>query len=199
MKRADRCQPRAHGFTLIEVLAAVAILGIFVGVLAEVTFSGLRAEGDTVRRVQASLLADDRIQEIEAQAAAGSAPLGRRESQRDLFTITQELRPFDPEKDGLGPWLAALRPKSSAPPAPPLALLQAGPNAPLRIAHVEVRWNEGSSPRRVRRTTLVLDLGALKPFLAALANAQTPGAGGARGQAEAGRAGGVPAGGSQPQ
>lgn len=178
MHRAELRAASAAGFTLIEVLAAVAILGIFVSILAELAFQGLRAEGDSVRRVEASLLADTRIQEIEAQAVAGNGALGRRETRQDLFTITQELRGFDPAKDGLAAWLAALAPKASARPARGFELLQAGRSAPLRIAHVEVRWKEGSDARRVTRSTLVVDEAALEPQLDPLADDRTQKAGG---------------------
>ena len=51
------------GFTLLEVLAAVAILGIWFVVLASVGIQGLRAEGTNERRIRASLLADTILSE----------------------------------------------------------------------------------------------------------------------------------------
>ncbi|MFB3118027.1 MAG: prepilin-type N-terminal cleavage/methylation domain-containing protein, partial [Myxococcota bacterium] len=46
------------GFTLIEVLGAVAILAILYTTLATVAIRGLRSEGESRRMLEASLLAD---------------------------------------------------------------------------------------------------------------------------------------------
>ena len=61
---ARRLEPARGGFTLIEVLAAVALLGILYAVLARVAIEGLRAEGDSERRLEASLLADERVNDL---------------------------------------------------------------------------------------------------------------------------------------
>jgi prepilin-type N-terminal cleavage/methylation domain-containing protein len=95
--RPERTRRSARaGFTLLEVLAAVAVLGLVYSVLASAAIQGLRAEGDAGRRLRASLLADQRITEIEAQVAAGQTPeIGQTENQEDDFVIRTEVKPLD--------------------------------------------------------------------------------------------------------
>ncbi len=57
-------------FTLLEVLAAVAILGIVYVVLADVAMQGLFAEGRAKRRLEASLKADLHLSELEVEIEA---------------------------------------------------------------------------------------------------------------------------------
>ena len=65
---------RQRGFTLLEVLAAVAILGILYVVLADVAMQGLLSEGRSRRRLEASLLADQALSDIEIEMASGGPP-----------------------------------------------------------------------------------------------------------------------------
>ena len=75
-----RASSRQHAFTLLEVLAAVAILALVYTVLARVGIQGFRAEGGADRRLRASLLADDTVAEIEGQIEMGSTPtIGEKE------------------------------------------------------------------------------------------------------------------------
>ena len=55
------------GFTLIEVLGAVAILAILYTTLATVAIRGLRSEGESRRMLEASLLADWQLSEFELE------------------------------------------------------------------------------------------------------------------------------------
>ncbi len=67
---AERRRSRA-GFTLLEVLGAVAILGISYAVLVTVAIQGARAIGESQRRLDASLIADVQLTEIELAAELG--------------------------------------------------------------------------------------------------------------------------------
>lgn len=56
------------GFTLIEVVGAVAIVGIWFLLLSVSAFRGIAAEGTAQRRLEASLVADEVLAEAETQA-----------------------------------------------------------------------------------------------------------------------------------
>ena len=62
------------GFTLIEVLGAVAVLAILYTVLASVAIQALRAEGESRRRMEASLLIGEHMAALEAAIALGGVP-----------------------------------------------------------------------------------------------------------------------------
>lgn len=175
-----RSRARARGFTLLEVLAAVAVFGIVYTLLAQVAMQGLAAEGDATRRLQASLLADRALGELEAQLAAGTPiPPGLTELEEGDFLIETEVGPFDlasllpaevprylerPGSGGGGRTFAVLA-------APPRGL------APLLAVQVRVRWVEGAFEQQVSRTTFATDAQALAPFLEAVGAADQAAAG----------------------
>ena len=172
MRRADR----SSGFTLLEVLAAVAVLGLVYTVLATAAIEGLRAEGDAGRRIRASLLADERISDIEAQVAMGQTPeIGSAEAEEDEFVVRTEVSPLDPgiaetkasrrAKDRLDRAVGA-RPKGGKAEAGTLLHPAGASNQPLlRRIDLEVAWNEGDSARSVRRTTYGIDMVAAAPLI----------------------------------
>ena len=84
------------GFTLIEVLGAVAVLAILYTTLATVAMQGLRSEGESRRMLEASLLADWELSEFELELETGAAPeIGiTRSEEEDGFTVTWEVTPF---------------------------------------------------------------------------------------------------------
>ena len=141
------------GFTLLEVLAAVAILGIWFTVLANVAIQGLRAEGENERRIRASLLADRTLTNIELDLDIGALPdETATEFEEEEFTIRVEAVPFtDLEVGGESDTnlidifqdeLAGLAPD-------------------LYGIHVTVSWTEGAVEKVVRRTTYFWDSGPL--------------------------------------
>jgi prepilin-type N-terminal cleavage/methylation domain-containing protein len=181
------------GFTLLEVLAAVAILGIAYIALGSSGIQGLQHEGEARRRFQASLLADSVLAEIEAELEAGVAPeLGTDEREADDFKIEVEIAaysfpmPEEEDKDGkrLGNARSRLggsdaQAQQPAIPGPSLLGGESGPGAvsPLRRIDVRILWNEGFGERIVSRTTFALDPEAAGPTLAAIAQAQAAAAG----------------------
>jgi len=141
------------GFTLLEVMAAVALLGILYTVLARVAIEGLRAEGESKRRLEASLLADARIAD-SFTALTGNVvmpELGRSETTEGDFTVALDVTLFQPPVEwgldqavGNTPLLFA-----TAPGVP-------GAQA-LRTVQLTVSWLEGAEERHVSRTIFLVD------------------------------------------
>ncbi len=102
---------RARGFTLLEVLVAVALLGLVVSVLAQSAIQGMSYEGDASRRLRASLLADRELARIEAGLKLGTPPQpGHQESQEaEEFRLSVDVQPLDLAQAGIGALLRAVR------------------------------------------------------------------------------------------
>lgn len=149
----DRSARLRRAFTLLEVLAAVAILALLYTVLADVAIQAMRAEGDASRRLDASLLADRVLSEIEAQMDLGEGRPESSETEEDDFRITVDVVPYAlvlPEDPAQRERRVAPRP----------SLLQAsGPGRPSALLEVRVHvaWTEGVSERVVSRTTWGID------------------------------------------
>jgi prepilin-type N-terminal cleavage/methylation domain-containing protein len=177
---------RSAGFTLLEVLAAVAVLGLVYSVLATAAIQGLRAEGDAGRRLRASLLADQRITDIEAQVALGQTPeIGETEVEEDEFVVRTVVEPLDLD---VGDTKASKRAKERldrAVGARPKAakgetgkgetgkgeagtlLHPAGASKQplLRRIDLRVAWADGEAEQSVRRTSFGLDMVAAAPLI----------------------------------
>jgi len=175
--------PRVErGLTLLEVLGAVALLGILYTVLAGNAIGGLRSEGESRRRLEASLLADERMAEIELALGSGVLPpTGSTSEEREGFTVETEVRAFEPPPPRPDPLasvreprsLAARRAEARQAEAPSLFEAPSSPTAPsaLRTIDVVVRWEEGIDAREVRRTTYALDAEAISEIFASLEEA----------------------------
>jgi prepilin-type N-terminal cleavage/methylation domain-containing protein len=184
-----RAESRRRAFTLLEVLAAVAILALVYTVLARVGIQGFRAEGGADRRLRASLLADDTLAEVEGQVAVGSPPkIGEKEAQHDEFLIRVRVSPSEielpPPSDAATKRMqAAVAAKHTGGTSPQAAaqkagaaqqtqsfFLPAGPGEPAPGRRIEVRvsWTEGATESVVERETYGLDQNAAQPLLLAL-------------------------------
>jgi prepilin-type N-terminal cleavage/methylation domain-containing protein len=153
------------GFTLLEVMAAVAVVAIVFTTLARVANQGVQSEGISKRRLEASLLADEVLSDLEDQMAAGMAPeIGKTETEEGPFAVVVDVTPFD---------LASVIPESvedtasesgsSEPDQPPAA---PGPAASaVREIEIEVTWIEGVDEFRVTRSSFGLDLASIQPLL----------------------------------
>ena len=62
---------RHDGFTLLEVLGAVAILGISYMVLATAAIQAMQGIGQSQRRIEASLIADQTLIDVEISTETG--------------------------------------------------------------------------------------------------------------------------------
>ena len=175
------------GFTLLEVLAAVAILGIAYIALGSSGIQGLQYEGEARRRLEASLLADRVLSEIETELEIEyhlTPPLGDDEREEGDFKIAVKVAPFSivvPEEQGnggkrLGDARSRLggsgaQAQPPAIPGPSLLGGDSGPGgvSPLRRIDVKIVWNEGFGERSVSRTTFALDPEAARGTLDAIA------------------------------
>ena len=173
---------RRRGFTLLEVLAAVAVLALVYTALAQAAMQGLSHEGDASRRLRASLLADLALAEIEGQLAAGVAPpAGLIEAEEEEFALSVEVRPFDLGAFALlaGEAAAALRAEPTGlegaqPGEPSFQLLTALPAAPSPLIEIEIRvaWVEGGFEQVVTRTSFAADPAAVAAALEGLGAAE---------------------------
>lgn len=157
------------GFTLFEVLAAILIFGLLYTVLAQVAIRSIFAEGDSGRRLAASLLADRAIVEIETLLEQGEAPpIGESESEQDEFVVRTSVRAFDGSAllPAPGEAEASAAPDGGKPTllAPPGAQ---GPATLLEIG-VVVSWSDGLVERSVSRTSYGFDRAAAGPLLEGL-------------------------------
>lgn len=148
-------RPGERGLTLIEVMAAVALLGLVYTALASKATQGVMSEGDSLRRFQASLIADEKLAEIETIAAMKQTPdLGRSEDESEdgVFLIDVEVSewklPLPPEPEGSEP----ARPNSES-------VLGGGEGDPGALLQVRVRisWVGAFGERSIERVTFVLD------------------------------------------
>ncbi len=135
-------------FTLLEVLAAVAILGIWFSVLASIAIQGQRSEGENERRIRASLLADQTLMELELGFDEGSFPEdGTEEKEQDEFIVRIETGSMENDE------LVATDEFFSL-------LLQgdlANLAADLYTVRVAVSWQEGHEEVSVTRFTYAWD------------------------------------------
>jgi hypothetical protein len=142
---------------LLEVLGAVLVLGMLYSVLAEVAIQGLRAEGESRRRLEASLFADELLTDIEASIDEGDIPpLGVSLEEEDPYIIELEVSPID---------TGTLLPPGVLGEDETLASLMGNETeeGPLREITLRISWSEGDRELSVTRTTLglsALDLGA---------------------------------------
>ena len=158
-----------RGFTLIEVIAAVAVLAIVFTALARSAMQGLANEGEATRRLRASLIADEQLDQIEAQLATQVPPAGTpQETELEDYTVVVDVRPFDLTGPALDAALKAatahgrLQPEEKVGPdtTPPYALLTTDPSSrtpTLVEIVVQVRWMEGYDEQQVTRTTYAAD------------------------------------------
>ena len=162
-------RPSDGAFTLLEVMAAVAVVAIVFTTLARVASQGLQSEGTSHRRLEASLLADSVLADIEDELAAGTAPeIGSSEEEEGYFTVFVDVTPFDllsliPASDVSDDQAEAAEPSFS------LGGSGAGGESetPLRQIEINVVWTEGLSEQSVSRTTYGIDRVAIESALGA--------------------------------
>lgn len=159
-----RCARREGAFTLFEVMAAVLVLGMLYAVLANAAMQGLYSEGETRRRLEASLLADRALAELELQLSLGQIPpSGSAEQAEDPYLVSVSVQPFDPTLLRVPPEPGEAAPRESAQPAESLLVPPASDNeGRLRRIDVLVTWPEAGEERSVGRTTFAFDTTGLE-------------------------------------
>jgi prepilin-type N-terminal cleavage/methylation domain-containing protein len=176
---------RAAGFTLLEVLAGVAILAIAYSQLGSSGIQGLQHEGEARRRIAASLIADTLMTDLESAIEAGATPpVGETEGEQDGFRTLVRIEPFTlevPEEEGpggkrIGRARSRLGGDGGATPQEaqgPSLLGGGGPGAPSPLRRIEVRvaWDEGVGERSTARVTYALDAEGAAGILDALSQA----------------------------
>jgi prepilin-type N-terminal cleavage/methylation domain-containing protein len=162
------------GFTLIEVLGAVAILAILYTTLSTVAIRGLRSEGESRRMLEASLLADWELSEFELELQTGAAPeIGITKSEeQDGFTVTWEVTPFQTRIFKTA--LEKEQERNAANPTAQTAPVPAGQAGatdavapPFLQLELRVSWFEAGYERWVTRTIFAVDEDAAARFAAA--------------------------------
>ncbi|MBW2272647.1 MAG: prepilin-type N-terminal cleavage/methylation domain-containing protein [Deltaproteobacteria bacterium] len=146
---------RSTAFTLLEVLAAVAILGIWYTVIATGALRGLRSEGENLRQIRASLVADEQLAQIEsALIMADPLELTDEEIEEEDLIIRIAISEFVAEGEESVGGLAGL-----------IAAEQEAGLQFLRTIRVEVAWQEGVEEHSVVRETFAFDREAWRRFI----------------------------------
>jgi len=162
-------RPSEGAFTLLEVMAAVAVVAIVFTTLARVASQGLQSEGTSHRRLEASLLADSVLADIEDGLAAGAAPeIGSSEEEADYFTVFVDVTAFDllsliPTSDVDDDGAAAAEPSFSLGGTGATGVSE----TPLRQIEINIVWTEGLNEKSVGRTTYGIDRAAIESVLGA--------------------------------
>ena len=98
----ERKSRPASGFTLLEVLAAMAVFALVYTTLLTAVSRGLILEGDAQRRLEASLLADRALAQTAARIREEGAPRpSEEEEESEIFSISTRIDALDPDAIGL--------------------------------------------------------------------------------------------------
>lgn len=159
----SRSRAAKNGFTLVEVMAAVLVLGLLYTVLASAAMRGLRSEGIDRRRADAEMIADRELTEIETALASG-APLedGLLEREQEPYKVTSDVEPFDVLSLLPTPLHAEIV-RDTDPKAASMLHDERGQSRVRRIS-VVVEWNEAGEPDHVERTTFAFDTSVLEEY-----------------------------------
>jgi len=145
-----------RGFTLLEVLAGVLVLGLIFTVLATAAMRGLRSEGTDRRRAEAALLADSELASVERLLTSGErVPDGRSEREEPPYLVRIDVEPED---------VLAMLPRElreevtrKSDPRAPSALHDDRGQSRVRRVSVQVEWDEAGEPDFVERSTYAYD------------------------------------------
>lgn len=159
-------------FTLLEVMAAVAIVAIVFTTLARVANEGLRSQGVSKRRLEASLIADHEVSKFDFQFGIGNvAPeIGESTSEQDQFSITISVTPFDVASAIPEGGFGDTDPEKKA----TFTGVLGDDVSPVRAIEIAVTWQEGADEYRVIRNTFGIDRAALQSITDAASQGLTP-------------------------
>lgn len=132
-------------------MAAVAILGIVYAYLAQAASQGILTVGDSRWRLEASLLADEAMAQLQQQMQAGAPlPVGpEEETEAGEFIVSRKVGYFNLPEETF-----------PLPEAGPSLLHPGGTNfGILRVVIIRVKWFDGIEDRVLRRITFAYDAG----------------------------------------
>jgi hypothetical protein len=168
-----------HGFTLFEVLGAVALLAIVYTSLSGTAIFWLRSEGQSRRTLEASLIADWELSEFEMELDTGVAPeIGFTESEADDgIRVTWDVTPLEtpiykdpsaPNTVGQGQNTAQQDENARLAQARARARSTADGVAPAFLkVELRVSWMEANEEHAVTRTIFAVDEDAAAKLAAA--------------------------------
>ena len=170
-----------RGFTLFEVLGAVALLALVYTTLATVAIRGLRSEGESRRLLEASLQADWELAGLELEIEEGAIPeLGSRESGdgEDGFLVTWDVTPFTPQFGGApssDQAAAGSKVNANAGGLAELFDFSDSSTPPFLKILLTVSWYEAGREYSVTRTTYMVDKAVASEQIAQKAQRATEG------------------------
>ena len=151
----DRGRHAEIGLTLLEVLAAAMIFAMVMTVLIGTSSTAVHNIGVSARRLEADLVADEVLADLEIQMHQGIAPeIAENEIIRDQFSI----RVF---QTALGQTPSSVQDAGPGSAANDITALL-GTELPEVAKHlkqydIEVGWIEQNGPQKVTRTTFAFD------------------------------------------
>jgi prepilin-type N-terminal cleavage/methylation domain-containing protein len=153
------------GFTLLEVLAAALILALWYTALAGSSYNALRAEGESLRLLEAGMLADRYLARALATTVEGSVPEpGQEIAEEGPYLVETSFGSFDQvaaSPQGMTQRDNLVQPVAGEKPPPDLASLLASEMPEMakniRSIKVTVSWSEGRQDKAIERTTFVFD------------------------------------------
>lgn len=152
-----------NGFTLFEVLGAVALLAIVYTMLSTTAIRGLRTEAKSRRILEASMLADRVLAELELELDRGAMrELGAEETESEdgLYRILIEVMLFDLPEVPAAPQLVGSGGSnlpSATGSANSVPLFGSWGESPLREIRVRVGWGNPDDEIFVERSTFGID------------------------------------------
>jgi hypothetical protein len=140
------------GLTLLEVLAAAMIFAMVMTVLISTSSTAVHNVGVSARRLEANLVADEFLADLEIQMKQGIAPvIEENETTRDQYAIRvfrTEIVPDQAAADSGGTQLSVASMFGAK--LPEVA-------KHLKQYDIEVSWFEQNGPQRVTRTSFAFD------------------------------------------
>jgi len=141
-----------RGLTLLEVLAAAMIFAMVMTVLISTSSTAVHNVGVSARRLEANLVADELLADLEIQMKQGIAPvIEENETTRDQYAIRvfrTEIIQDQAAADSGGPELSVASMLGTE--LPEVA-------KHLKQYDIEVSWFEQNGPQRVTRTSFAFD------------------------------------------
>jgi Tfp pilus assembly protein PilV len=141
-----------RGLTLLEVLAAAMIFALVMTVLISTSSTAVHNVGVSARRLEANLVADELLADLEIQMKQGIAPvIEENETTRDQYAIRvfrTEIVQDQTSADSGGTQFSVASMLGAE--LPEVA-------KHLKQYDIEVSWFEQNGPQRVTRTTFAFD------------------------------------------